>query len=141
MAVKEQKNELVLFLNPQEAIENAKIAIKVDAFGETEIESYSKMYLEMNADDIDNLPAYNAIVDGAKKMKSLRTSIEKKRKEITKPALDFQTELKAFADGLVAQIIPIEEHLVKEKTKFDDKKKAIEEKLFSDRTKSLSEFG
>lgn len=49
--------------------------------------------------------------DGKRKLMKIRTGIEKKRKELTAPALEFQKSLKEFTDSLSAEIFPIEKQL------------------------------
>lgn len=49
--------------------------------------------------------------DGKRKLMKIRTGLEKKRKELTAPALEFQKSLKEFTDSLSSEILPIEKQL------------------------------
>lgn len=140
--MKEEEKGLVLFTGLDEALVKAEDAIVSATVGSYDsLESLEKTYLSMSVENVEDLPAYTAIVDGAKKVKSMRIAVDNKRKEITKPAIDFRDNLKSKSDAIIARLKPIEEHLLAEKKKFDDKKKAIEDKLFADRTKDLAGNG
>jgi hypothetical protein len=76
-----------------------------------------------------------------KSLKKTRTSIEKRRKELTEPALKYQRELKAEADRLTDRIENIETHLDKQKQWFENATKAEQERVFNLRIAQLTENG
>ena len=80
-------------------------------------------------------------LSGMKSLKKTRTSIEKRRKELTEPALKYQRELKAEADRLTERIEKIETHLDKQKQWFENATKAEQERVFNLRIAQLTENG
>ena len=60
---------------------------------------------------------------------------------MTAPALKWQKDLKAHADAIIDKLQPVEKTLLEKKAKIDDAKKAMEQKLFTDRCKLLAENG
>ena len=92
-------------------------------------------------DGIDDMVSYKAVKDGAKKLKDLRILIDKHRKSLTAPATKWQKDLKAVADNYMDKISPMEAQLNEQLKVVDDKKKAAEEALFSERAQKLAEAG
>lgn len=108
---------------------------------EQKLKEFEDTYLNIVVADVKDLQGYSFIVDGMKSLKKTRTSIEKRRKELTEPALKYQRELKAEADRLTERIEKIETHLDKQKQWFENATKAEQERVFNLRIAQLTENG
>jgi regulator of replication initiation timing len=108
---------------------------------EQKLKEFEDTYLNIVVADVKDLQGYSFIVDGMKTLKKTRTSIEKRRKELTEPALKYQRELKAEADRLTDRIENIETHLDKQKQWFENATKAEQERVFNLRIAQLTENG
>jgi hypothetical protein len=108
---------------------------------EQKLKEFEDTYLNIVVADVKDLQGYSFIVDGMKCLKKTRTSIEKRRKELTEPALKYQRELKAEADRLTDRIENIETHLDKQKQWFENATKAEQERVFNLRIAQLTENG
>ena len=108
---------------------------------EQKLKEFEDTYLNIVVADVKDLQGYSFIVDGMKSLKKTRTSIEKRRKELTEPALKYQRELKAEADRLTERIENIETHLEKQKQWFENATKAEQERVFNLRIAQLTENG
>lgn len=108
---------------------------------EQKLKEFEDTYLNIVVADVKDLQGYSFIVDGMKSLKKTRTSIEKRRKELTEPALKYQRELKAEADRLTERIERIETHLDKQKQWFENATKAERERVFNLRIAQLTENG
>lgn len=108
---------------------------------EQKLKEFEDTYLNIVVADVKDLQGYSFIVDGMKSLKKTRTSIEKRRKELTEPALKYQRELKAEADRLTQRIETIETHLDKQKQWFENATKAEQERVFNLRIAQLTENG
>lgn len=108
---------------------------------EQKLKEFEDTYLNIVVADVKDLQGYSFIVDGMKSLKKTRTSIEKRRKELTEPALKYQRELKAEADRLTERIETIETHLDKQKQWFENATKAEQERVFNLRIAQLTENG
>lgn len=108
---------------------------------EQKLKEFEDTYLNIVVADVKDLQGYSFIVDGMKSLKKTRTSIEKRRKELTEPALKYQRELKAEADRLTERIENIETHLDKQKQWFENATKAEQERVFNLRIAQLTENG
>lgn len=136
----EPKNDF--FVGTDEVIEAAKNQLVVDSISTLEfLDELEKTYLNVEIKDIEDLASYNFVVDGYKKSKDIRVKTEKRRKEITRPALDFQREVKKVADTISERVSVVENHLLEQKTAFEDKKKAEEERLFREKCDKLTSAG
>ena len=91
--------------------------------------------------NLDSKSIYDQIVTQLKGIKKIKGLVDKKRKEFTKPATDYRSELIKYGDKYLIPLAASEKHLAAEKQKFDDLVKAEENRIFSERTKLLAENG
>jgi len=94
--------------------------------------------------DINDKAGYEAVDKARKNVKSIRTGVERKRKELNEPALSFQRDLMAAAKQLTELLTPIESDLEAKIKKIDDEKEAIrlaEIQKISNRTNQLYKRG
>lgn len=139
MSIKEEKTEIAIFTNHEDAITNAIELMVSGSVGSLEnIQKYAETYLNRPIKGIEDLSGYEFIKQGAKELKKMRTTIEAKRKEISAPAIEFQKRLKKEADRITDTIRPIETELNLALTDFEDKKKAEEQRIFSERCELLA---
>ena len=108
---------------------------------EQKLKEFEDTYLNIVVADVKDLQGYSFIVDGIKSLKKTKTSIEKRRKELTEPALKYQRELKGEADRLTERVEPIIAHLEKQKQWFENATKAEQERVFNLRIAQLTENG
>ena len=141
-----QTPEVLIILPHDEEALNAHIEdgqSKISAAIENK-EALTKLvgsFMEITVESIKDLPQYNHMKDGLKKLKKLDKAIEDKRKELTAPALKYQRDLKAHADELRAIIAPGKEHVAKQIQAFEDAEKAEQERVFRERCTTLTENG
>lgn len=130
------------FEGTEVAIEGAKNELIVSSLGTMEyLTELENTYKDVTVKGIKDLAGYNFISDGYKEVKKIRTQVEKRRKEITKPALDFQREVKKVADEISGRVLVIENHLSEQKTAYEDAKRAEEKKKFQNRCNRLVKNG
>lgn len=124
------------------AIKEAQNELVVSSIGTMEqLEALENTYKDVTVKDVKDLAGYNFIVDGYKDVKKIRVQVEKRRKEITKPALDFQREVKSVADSITERVVLIENHLLEQKKAFEDAEKAEKKRIFQERTATLIKYG
>ena len=143
MAKTEPKDKaLIIFEGTDALIQQAKEIILADSIGtEEEIKKLKDDYGALVIGGIKDMAGYKAVKEGISRLKGIRTSIEKRRKELTEPALKFQREVKAEADRIVAEIQPLEKRLMEQKSTIDDAIEAQRLELFQTRSKLLIENG
>jgi copper chaperone CopZ len=128
----------VLFVNPEQAIVVAKKnLVEASIKSYEDLEAFEKTYKDVSCKNVKDLAGYKFIVEGSKKAKKLRVDLEKKRKEVTAPALKFQKEVKSEADGIALRITSVEVHLNEQKTAFEDAERAEQQKVFQKRSGQL----
>lgn len=137
-----QENEIQFFENIDGLIKQAGDSLVLNTISSEEelnqlLETYNGFFIE----GIEDMAAYKATKDAHKRLKSIRTSIDKERKKYTAPALKWQKDLKSIGDSFIDMIKPVEDKLKQQFEAIDDKKKAVEQKMFSDRCKSLADAG
>jgi len=90
--------------------------------------------------EITNVKSYKAVTKGIARVRSLRTSVEKKRKELKADALAYGKRVDMEARRLTDLILPIENNLKSIKKAEDERKAAIKarkEALEKERVKSI----
>ena len=143
MQKKEETQNVALFIGTDECIATTKQTLLSETVQSDEmIEQLRAAYMDQKFTDLKDLKGFEFMVDGSKKLKKLRTSVEKKRKEFTEPALAFQKEVKKYADEtLIAPIKEIEDHLNHQIEMFKDAELQEREKKFAERVEMLSTNG
>lgn len=86
----------------------------------TELDEFKANYNGLVITGTDDKDGYEATKRGIAEAKRIRNDIERTRKSITDPAVRFQKDVKAKADAMAAEVVPIEEHLNKQKAQIDN---------------------
>lgn len=144
MAKKTEKKNVpkTITVNLQEAITVAKEDLKTTCnVNEKILEDIKTQYGGLTIAGINDLATYEVVKDAIKNLRSLRTGIDKHRKELTSPALEYRDNLKAFADGLIDEIKPIEENLKTQQKDFEDAVEAEKKRIFNERQQLLTQNG
>ena len=97
--------------------------------------------MNLKVENLDSRAIYEQIVTQFKEVKKIKVIVDKKRKELTAPATEYQKTIKAYGDGYLNQLKSAEDHLAAEKQKFDDLLKAEQNRIFSERSKLLASNG
>lgn len=100
------------------------------------IENLRSTYGNLKCNSLEDRPIYFAIAEGYKQVRNIRLSVERKRKELNEFPLAYQRAVNAEAKRITDELVPLEEQLAAEKTKFEDAEaaaKAAEEKAKKDR--------
>lgn len=105
------------------------------------LDKIKNTYEKVTIKDIEDIAGYKFVDQGAKDLKKLRTTLSKKRKDLTAPAIKFRDEMKAEEDNIIDFLKPIEDSLLAKKQDFEDKKKAAQNKLFKERCEQLANHG
>jgi predicted nucleic acid-binding Zn-ribbon protein len=129
-------------LTTEQVIDEAKNLMIIESIGSQEkleqiIESYSGIVIS----GIEDMQGYKFLDSAIKEVKKYRTTLEKKRKELTAPALKFQSALIEAQNLIEPRLKQLEEKLKAEKTRIDDAKEAAKKQLYTDRVKLLSGAG
>ena len=133
---------LVLFQGTDQLIEQSKNDLIINTVGSDEkIQQLIDTYSELTIAGIQDMASYKVVDEGIKILKKTRIDVEKYRKELTAPALKWQKDLKSCADDIISRLEPVEKSLLEKKSVIDDAKKAAEQQLFTERTKTLAENG
>lgn len=132
--------DVVIFQEAEAMTAKATADLVTTTIGTEEaLAALKQTYGELVVNGIEDMAGYKVVVEGVSKLRTIRTSIEKRRKELTEPALEFQRRLKAEADRLTAEITPLEERLKAEKARIDDAKEAARRAEFQRRVTLLTE--
>ena len=107
-----------------------------------------EQYLPLVVTDFGDQETINAIVEGHKTVKKVRTSIESRRKSLNADALAWQRTVNSTAKDLTAAVQEVEDHLKAERDKVDAEKERIKrekeeaaQKVLQDRVTSLAAVG
>jgi len=125
-------------------IAQAKTQLRSKTFVTESLEKLKTDYENATIAGQSDKDGYKFVKEGVTKVRTIRTSIEKTRKELTEPALKFQRELKSEADLLTADLQKLEDSLKLKQKAYDDEKERLRlaaEKRFYDRTTSLFNEG
>ena len=123
-------------------VDNLKKKLIEETVGDKEtFQGVLDRYSALEVADVEDMVAYNGVINGLKELQKYRINIEKTRKLYTKPLTDAQKELIAIETEFVGLIKPIEEGLTAKKKTIDDKKEAIKNAVFTKRNKELLENG
>lgn len=140
--MKQQNTTVVPFEVTPEQIEIAKNSLIQETIKSFDgLQEIIDTYSNVELNDIKELSAYKFVVEGEKLVKKLKTQVEKKRKELTAPALEFQRNLMELKNEIDANLDPVLKHLSTQRISFEDKLKAEEERLFAERCELLSNNG
>lgn len=141
IATPEQETQMLIEAETNKLIVSAITDLKKATVTDEAIAHLKAEYGALSIADISDLQGYNAVKDGAKKVKNLRTSIEAKRKELTEPALKFQREVKAEADRITAELRPLEDELKKKQKDYEDAVEAAKRQEYQRRVSLMNECG
>lgn len=137
----EQETQALIEVETNKMIASAITDLKKSTVTDEAIAHLKAEYGALSIADISDLQGYNAVKDGATKVKKLRTAVEAKRKELTEPALKFQRDVKAEADRITAELKPIEEELNKKKKDYEDAVEAAKRAEYQRRVNLMYECG
>lgn len=137
----EQETQALIEAETNKMIVSAISDLKKSTVTDEAIAHLKAEYGALSIADISDLQGYNAVKDGASKVKKLRTAVEAKRKELTEPALKFQRDVKAEADRITAELKPIEEQLNKKKKDYEDAVEAAKREEYQRRVNLMYESG
>jgi len=129
-------------LTTDQVIDQAKNSMVMDSIGSDEklnqfIESYSSLIIS----GIEDMTTYKVVSSAISEVKKMRTNLEKKRKELTAPALRFQKALIDVENSYSPRLKELEEKLKAEKTRIDDAKEAAKKVLYNERVNKLVAAG
>lgn len=129
-------------LTTDQVIDQAKNSMVMDSIGSDEklnqfIESYSSLIIS----GIEDMTTYKVVSAAISEVKKMRTNLEKKRKELTAPALRFQKALIDVENSYSPKLKELEEKLKAEKTRIDDAKEAAKKVLYNERVNKLVAAG
>jgi hypothetical protein len=129
-------------LTTDQVIDQAKNSMIMESVGSDEklnqfIESYSSLIIS----GIEDMTTYKVVNAAISEVKKMRTNLEKKRKELTAPALRFQKALIDVENIYSPQLKELEEKLKAEKTRIDDAKEAAKKVLYNERVNKLVAAG
>jgi DNA repair exonuclease SbcCD ATPase subunit len=129
-------------LTTDQVIDQAKNSMIMDSIGSDEklnqfIESYSSLIIS----GIEDMTTYKVVNAAISEVKKMRTNLEKKRKELTAPALRFQKALIDVENIYSPKLKELEEKLKAEKTRIDDAKEAAKKVLYNERVNKLVAAG
>ena len=82
-------------------------------------------YMPMLVNGIEDKKGLEAVIEARKVVKRYRINVEKRRKELTADALDWQRRINAEAKRITALLEPIENHLAAEEKKVADELERI----------------
>lgn len=100
-----------------------------------------RLYLGLTIQGTGDKEGYAAATEGIKTVRTTRTTLEKKRKEIVAPANDFVDQVNDAAKKTTARLKAIEEHLKAETDKIDKAKEHERNELIRVRTQQLKDAG
>lgn len=96
---------------------------------------------ELTVEGPDDKKGLKKVQGQHKKVRKLRLDIEKKRKDLIRPALDFQNAVNTEAKRLTAEIEPAEKHLKSELDRIEKEKQEILARQVKDRRQKLVDAG
>lgn len=132
--------EVVVFAEAEAMTVKATTDLVATTIGTREhLAQLKATYGELVVNGIEDMAGYKVVVEGISKLKKIRTGIESRRKALTEPALKFQRDLKAVADEITAEIVPLEKRLAEEKARIDDAKETARRAEFQRRVTLLTE--
>ena len=90
------------------------------------ISKMNSIYMALNITDLEDKDEFKAVHDARMVVKGHRVSVEKRRKELKKGALEYGREVDNKAKGIFVLLEPIETHLQTEEDKVVEEQKRIE---------------
>lgn len=91
------------------------------------IDKLKKEYLPLMINGPEDKESYQVVHSALKEVRSLRTSVEQKRKELNELPLAWQRSINAEAKRITNLITPIEDHLKSQKASVDEEKERQKE--------------
>jgi predicted nucleic acid-binding Zn-ribbon protein len=146
MATKKEKEvkstSLQVFSTIEESIVLGIQVLNNDTVGaESDFKIMIDQYENLDIDGLNDLAGFNLIKESEKKLKKIISEIKKRRKELTAPALEFQSALIEEENRLIEIVQPMFNKISGIRQDFEDKKKAEEMQVFNDRCTQLVENG
>lgn len=128
-------------MNTQPITTDINAAIALFDTPEQRLVEAENLYLGLTINGTSDKEGYAAATEGIRTVRTTRTTLEKKRKEIVAPANDFVDQVNDFAKKTTARLKSIEEHLKAETDKIDKAKEHERLELIRVRTQQLKESG
>lgn len=128
-------------MNTQPITTDINAAIALFDTPEQRLVEAENLYLGLTINGTSDKEGYAAATEGIRTVRTTRTTLEKKRKEIVAPANDFVDQVNDFAKKTTARLKSIEEHLKAETDKIDKAKEHERLELIRVRTQQLKEAG
>jgi hypothetical protein len=138
---KQKDDALIIFEGTDQLIEQTIAELKKSTITDEALAALKEQYGGMVIAGIEDMKGYKAVKAAVTQLRTLRTSIEGRRKELTEPALKFQREVKAEADRITAEIKPLEDRLKEQVSNIDDAIEAARKAEYQRRMALLTECG
>jgi hypothetical protein len=138
---KQKDGALIIFEGTDQLIEQTIAELKKSTITDEALASLKEQYGGMIIAGIEDMKGYKAVKAAVTQLRTIRTSIEGRRKELTEPALKFQREVKAEADRITAEIKPLEERLKEQVINIDDAREAARKAEYQRRLTLFTESG
>lgn len=113
-----------------EEVKENYIAQEIVKFNVTDaaLSKYEADYMPLSISGIDDKDGYQKVYEARIEIKTKKSEVEKKRKELKSPVLDLGKAIDKEAKRIAARLLPIEEHLKAEQSKIDVIKEEISAK-------------
>lgn len=105
-------------------------------------------YLALKCDGIEDKEGYKAVEKAHKEAKKILAEIEKRRKALKAPALEYNKKVEKLATELKEKLQPAIDHLAEHRKEYEEEKERIKreaeearQKLIAERTAKLFELG
>lgn len=138
---KEKDNAVIIFEGTDQLIEQTIAELKKSTITDEALAALKEQYSGMIIAGIEDMKGYKAVKSAVTQLRTLRTSVEGRRKELTEPALKFQREVKAEADRITSEIKPLEDSLKEQLTNIDDAREAARKAEYQRRLTLFTENG
>jgi hypothetical protein len=137
-----KQTSLQVFATIEESIVLGVQVLNNDTVGDEDaFKAMIQQYEAIEIDGLADIAGYNLIKESEKKLKKIISEIKKRRKELTAPALLFQSALIEEETRLLDIVAPVALKISGIKQDFEDKKAAEELKVFNDRCSQLLDNG
>lgn len=139
---KQNQQELELISKfDQLLIDSKNEIVKNTIKSEDDLNKLLDVYSKIKITNIDSKAESDHLETGLKDLKKIRLAIQNNRENLTAPALNYQKDLIAYVKPWIETITATEDHLKKEKQKYDDLVEAEKNRLFTERASLLAENG
>lgn len=131
------ENTLPDFLIDEEPVESVESVEPVEAkvlglekpirlgIVDKQIEKYREDYLGLTIQGPDDKAGFKRVYEARQVVKKARTSVDKKRKELTEDARKFTTRVNEEAKRITALLLPIETHLESQEVAYERERERI----------------